>query len=428
MDIAEPSGLTGASKAEALAATRTGVIAPPAENVGSLQAWPVGLALLCLGSLSTAIVGSGAGWRTVLLLWTGAGLGLALYHAAYGFAAGYRVFLGSGYSAHVRAQIVMLAVAVALFYPALSAGSVLGQPVRGFIFPIGLELAAGAFIFGIGMQIAGGCGSGTLYTVGGGSVRMVVTLLFFIVGATGAAWSWEGWSGLPRLPAVSLAGSIGFAGAVAVQLAVLAALWWLVARRERMLTGGVASIWRRGQLRTRPATLLLGPWPYGWAALALAGLAFLTLVLAGRPWGITQAFALWGSWAVERGGFDDPHFWPYWEEPTRVDLLPRAALADVTTLMNIGVALGALAAAGLAGAFRPRWRLTAGELSSSVIGGLLLGFGAIMATGCNISALFGGVASGSLHGWVWLVAALAGSFVGIRLRPVFGLDDRRASL
>jgi hypothetical protein len=34
----------------------------------------------------------------------------------------------------------------------------------------------------------------------------------------------------------------------------------------------------------------------------------------------------------------------------------------------------------------------------------------------------GGVASGSLHGWGWLAAALVGSLIGIRLRPWFGLS------
>ena len=33
-----------------------------------------------------------------------------------------------------------------------------------------------SFIFGMGMQLGGGCGSGTLFTVGGGSTRMVITL------------------------------------------------------------------------------------------------------------------------------------------------------------------------------------------------------------------------------------------------------------
>ena len=34
------------------------------------------------------------------------------------------------------------------------------------------------------MQLGGGCGSGTLYTMGQGQVDMLITLIFFIVGAT----------------------------------------------------------------------------------------------------------------------------------------------------------------------------------------------------------------------------------------------------
>jgi hypothetical protein len=57
-----------------------------------------------------------------------------------------------------------------------------------------------------------------------------------------------------------------------------------------------------------------------------------------------------------------------------------------------------------------------------VVGGLLMGWGARLGFGCNIGAFVGGVASGSLHGWVWFGCALVGSLVGIRLRPLFGLS------
>jgi uncharacterized membrane protein YedE/YeeE len=40
----------------------------------------------------------------------------------------------------------------------------------------------------------------------------------------------------------------------------------------------------------------------------------------------------------------------------------------------------------------------------------------------NVGAYFSGIASGSLHGWFWLVAAFAGSIIGTGLRPVFGLS------
>jgi uncharacterized membrane protein YedE/YeeE len=58
----------------------------------------------------------------------------------------------------------------------------------------------------------------------------------------------------------------------------------------------------------------------------------------------------------------------------------------------------------------------------AVLGGLLLGYGARIAYGCNIGAYFSGIASGSLHGWLWLVAAFIGNIAGTRLRPVFGLS------
>ena len=56
------------------------------------------------------------------------------------------------------------------------------------------------------------------------------------------------------------------------------------------------------------------------------------------------------------------------------------------------------------------------------IGGLLMGWGARLGFGCNIGAIVGGVASGSLHGWVWFAAALPGCLIGIKLRPLFGLS------
>ena len=51
-----------------------------------------------------------------------------------------------------------------------------------------------------------------------------------------------------------------------------------------------------------------------------------------------------------------------------------------------------------------------------------MGWGARLGFGCNIGAFVGGVGSGSLHGWIWFGFALAGCYVGIRLRPLFGLS------
>ncbi len=363
--------------------------------------WPIVGSAIALALAGAAV--QAQGWRNAALWGVGIALGYALYQATFGFSAGYRALLRDGRTAHVRAQFLMLAAAAAAFLPALEAGAVFGHPVRGFVFPAGLAVAVGAFMFGVGMQLGGGCASGTLYTVGGGSTRMLITLLFIVAGATSAAQHAELWNDLPTLPLLAL------------YAATFVLLWLLALGHERRRHGTAVSIWRQ--------TSAQQVWPFAWAALALAVLNFATLLLAGRPWGITQAFALWGSKTLDRTGLADPVFWAFWEQPTRAEALYRPLWTDTTSMMDVAVVVGALLAAGLAGRFSPQWRIAPPHLLASVIGGLLLGAGAIVATGCNISAMFSGIASGSLHGWLWIAAALPGNWLGVHLRPLFGLDD-----
>jgi uncharacterized protein len=94
-------------------------------------------------------------------------------------------------------------------------------------------------------------------------------------------------------------------------------------------------------------------------------------------------------------------------------------------VMDFGIILGALLAAGLAGRFAPGFRIPLRSLVAAALGGLLLGYGARLAFGCNIGALLSGLASGSVHGWLWFAAAFAGTVLGVRLRPLFGLAVER---
>jgi len=160
-------------------------------------------------------------------------------------------------------------------------------------------------------------------------------------------------------------------------------------------------------------------------ALALAGLNFVTLGLAGRPWGITSAYGLWGGMLLQAAGWPVTE-WSGYSSPQMQAALSGGALADVTSVMDFGIVLGALLAAGAAGKFKPVWRISRGHFLASVVGGLLLGYGARLAYGCNIGAFFSGVASGSLHGALWIVFALLGTWAGLRLRPAFGLADASA--
>lgn len=372
---------------------------------------PVAWLALALAGLGLGGLAWGFGPRHAGLLVIGLLLGLVLYHAAFGFTGAWRRLINEHRGRGVRAQLVMLALAIVLFFPALDN---LGTSVQGFVAPAGTAVIVGAFLFGAGMQLGGGCASGTLYTAGAGNTRMLVTLAAFIAGSGLATHHVHWWWQQPALAPVSLVDTLGPGGGIALCLAALAALYAATAVLEKQQHGTLeqpATSGRHGLQR-----LLRGPWPLLAGGVALAVLNFATLITAGHPWGITAAFALWGAKILQALGMTVTE-WPYWQMAGHAADLEASVLADSTSVMNIGIVLGALLAAGLAGRFRLGGRLPLRPLLAAVVGGLLLGYGARLAFGCNIGAYFSGVASGSLHGWLWLVFGFLGNIAGTGLRP-----------
>ncbi|MCC6987859.1 MAG: YeeE/YedE family protein [Acidobacteria bacterium] len=366
---------------------------------------------------------SAHGWRLAALFLVGTTAGLVLYQAAFGFTSAWRVFIADGRGEGLRAQMLMLALTCAVFFPLLAQGAAFGTPLSGLVQPPGTPVAIGAFIFGIGMQLGGGCASGTLFSVGGGSTRMIVTLLGFIAGAVVATAHASFWAALPAYPATSLVALYGPVGALALSLAVFGAISVSTVMVERRRFGALME----SELPARHPRWLRGPWPLVAGALGLAAVNLGTLLLAGRPWGVTSAFALWGAKVLAAAGVP-VETWPYWSSPGQIAALRGSVFGDVTSVMDGGIVLGALLAALLAGRFAPVWRIPARSLAAAIIGGLMLGYGSRIAYGCNIGAYFSGIASGSLHGWLWLPCAFAGNILGTYLRPTFGLGVERSAL
>ncbi len=378
--------------------------------------------LIAAGVIALAIVVDG---RQAALLVVGGALGLALHHGLFGFTAAYRRFFIERRGAGVRAQLLMLAAASVAFAPLLASGSAFGQGFSGALAPVGVSVMVGAFLFGIGMQLSGGCASGTLFAVGGGSTRMVITLGGFIAGSLIGAAHLPWWLDQPSLAAISILETLGWPVGLVAQLAFLGLLALGTVALERRRHGSVEPLGFGGDGADWGSRLIRGGWPLAWGAVALALLNVVTLVLAGHPWSITWGFTLWGGKLADALGFGirDWTFWQ-WSGPARA--LDAGLVHDTVSVMNIGIILGALLGAGLAGRFAPRLRMPVGALASAVIGGLLLGYGARLAFGCNIGAFFSGIASGSVHGWLWILFALLGMVLGIWLRPLFGLQGGSA--
>jgi hypothetical protein len=379
----------------------------------AIQPWALaaGLAGVALGASRLAQDGS----RPLLLWLIGVLLGLTLYRASFGFASGYRRMFVSRDMGGVQAQLLLLALTTLLFAPVLASGSAFGRNVTGAWAPVGVSVAAGAFLFGVGMQLAGGCGSGTLYTVGGGSLRMLIVLGAACAGSFWASLHMAWWQRLPAHDAVVLAHTLGWPAAVGLQLAVLGALalWLRYLARPAAAAARVQFSWRG---------LLSAPWPAAAGALLLALGNLGTLLVAGHPWSITWGFTLWGAKAALLTGWQ-PASSAFWQGGWQREALAGSVLDDTTSMMDLALMLGALCAAALAGRFAPRWRIPGRSVAAALLGGLAIGYGARIAYGCNIGAFISGAASGSLHGWLWIVAALPGTRLGIGLRRRFGLPD-----
>lgn len=340
-----------------------------------------------------------AGLRQGLLFAIGIGFGAVLAGVSFGFTTGWRAWIRDRDPTGLFAQFVAIGVAMAVSIPLIA----LRPELSGAIAPLSVSLVLGAFVFGAAMQVADGCGSGTLYKAGLGNAFSLAVLPGFIAGSFLGAAHLDRWLALGALPPVSLADEFGPAGAVLLQGVVFAALaYWL---------------WRMRGPRTD--TRWAGRAIYVGAAV-MAVLAIANLIVAGQPWGVVYGLGLWGAKVATWFGADLTAN-AYWGREVQQAHIQASLLADVTSVTNLGLLAGALIAANIRRRACPPTHASVRQWAGALIAGLLLGYSARLAFGCNVGAYFSGISTGSVHGWIWFAAAFAGSAVGVRVRERLGL-------
>ncbi|GIS13008.1 MAG: membrane protein [Alphaproteobacteria bacterium] len=349
------------------------------------------------GLVLAVLVVLDTGPRGVALFALGGALGAVFLGFQYGFASAWRRFLVAGEATGLAAHFLLIGLCALVF---LSAPS-LGLAAAGSVAPVSVSLVIGAFIFGIGMQLANGCGSGVLFSFGGGSGRMMVALPFFVFGSLVGSFllpSALEWGSLGQMPIAIAANAVA---TTVINLALIAlaggGFFWLARRRGEAM----------------PRRLIAG-------TVIIAVLCWLVFALSGHPWGVTFGFTLWGAKIAAALGVPVENY-AFWQWPGPRRALEHSVLADVSSLMDFGMVLGAGAMAAVSGGLRRQDWPPFRQLVGAALGGVLMGIGARLGFGCNIGAFLAGIASGSLHGWIWFVMAMAGSWVGIRARPSFGL-------
>ncbi|PIG09967.1 hypothetical protein CLU84_2938 [Comamonas sp. 26] len=358
----------------------------------------------------TALLAIFFGWllwsvsvRQAALFAVGIGLGAVLAGKRFGFTTGWRMLVEEKDGSGIFGQLLLLALAAALAMPLLGHF----PELTAALGPPSISLLVGAFVFGLCMQIADGCGSGTLYKAGMGIPMNTAILPLFAIGSFMGSLHLGWWLDLGNTAPVGLVTEWGWAPALIATLAALA-----------VVAAGVALYVKKANATlNRPAKpLLVRKWLVG--AVLLAVLATLNLIIAGQPWGVVYGFGLWAAKVANAtGAIDLASNW-FWSQPGNAARLHETVLLDVTSITNIGILGGALWIA--AGKPATAKALTGTQWVVALVAGLVLGYSSRLAFGCNVGAMLSGISTGSIHGWIWVPLAFAGTIFGLRIRRHFG--------
>ena len=139
---------------------------------------------------------------------------------------------------------------------------------------------------------------------------------------------------------------------------------------------------------------------------------------SGSPWGVSGIFANWGAWLYRLvGGNVDK--WYYFSSEGAQATLNAGIMNHPASWQNFGIIAGALVAALLASQFKFKKIKSLKQVVAATLGGLLMGYGARLAGGCNIGALFSAISSMSVSGWVFAFFLFIGAFIGSKLLARF---------
>ena len=409
-------------------------IAISTRQTSSRSASRSGRALLALVVAAGAVIVllvAGASSAELALYWAvGLSIGAVLSRGRVCFAGAFRDLVLMRNGVMLRAVLVGIAVALPAYaliqYRAVPNAGFGALPPNAHITPLGLNLVVGGLLFGVGMVVAGGCVSGTLYRIGEGYLASWASLGGILVGLQLASYSWNIWwiAHIQYAPMVWLPASVGYAGAVALSLAALAAaymaiLWW--ESRDAgppmpPLAGRavVAPIGFAAQLAAIKNTILVKGWP---PLIAVAALAWLNVAsyLIDHPIGVTGELASWADRAASLLAIGAPAL-------LGTDLfagcnlvLENLGLVSSRTMLDGGLIVGAFLAASGAGEFKLRAPRQKRRYVQSAVGGVAMGYGAGIAVGCTLGAFFSAIPSLGLNGWVFGLALLAGAAVGVQV-------------
>lgn len=392
------------------------IAATPSAAISLPRALAGAAVLAGLGIWAWTLYGGDSASRALSFsLIAGVAFGIVLQRGRFCFFCNFRDFWNDRDPRGVLSILVALAVGLVLYHVVFLAWMPVPSPDRlppgAHIGPVSPVLAVAAFAFGLGMAISNSCISAHLYRLGEGSptapFALIGTAAGFVVGFL--TWNPLFLSVISDWPATWLPHALGYTGTLAASLAALCLLLVLVLARARVQPPSPPELLTPANVRRR---IFVDRWPAAITGIAV-GVISMVAYFRVAPLGVTAELGSLARTAAGSAGLLP-------ETLYGLDGLRGCATAVKQAVFSnngvfvIGLILGSFAAAVVAGQFSPA-RPTASQVTRGLAGGVLMGWGAMIALGCTVGVLLSGIHAGALAGWVFLVFCVIGVAIGIEV-------------
>ena len=364
-------------------------------------------------SVNASIEDVQGGTALSLSLWLGLAFGAVLQRSRFCFYCVSRDFIELKDAKGLLGIITALIVGTIGYH--LIFGAFLLEPVaprlppNAHIAPVSWVLILGSLSFGFGMAIAGSCISAQLYRLGEGLLSAIFAFLGIIIGFVLAflSWNYLYLSSIQQAPLIWFPHYFGYQGSIIVQIFLLTMLALvLVKLHKQQKEKKIIQQWWNVKWHTYVGGILVA---------LIAIIAFLRV----SPLGVTAEI---GSIARTSAGYFNIL-------PVRLEGLDtlRGCITIIKEtfwsnngLFIFGVVLGSFALATFSGDFKiqiPKIK----ESTRSFVGGILMGFGSMLALGCTVGTLLSGIMAASLSGWIFLLFCGIGLYLGWLFRNKYKL-------
>lgn len=291
-------------------------------------------------------------------------------------------------------------------------------PPDAHIGAVSWVLPFSAFSFGLGMALSGSCISAQLYRLGEGLLTAPIALLGVFLGFALGFISWNPLylHFMQNAKVLWLPNIVGYAGSLLIQVLILGGLMLVgLACIQKSKNSKNVGEFMQGSTTSVWSAIFQQRWPTWVGGILVGVIGFIAYFRVGAI-GVTAEIG-----SISRTILND--FWSVirlegLDRFTGCMTVVKESLLSNNGIFVISLMIGSLIAALIAGQFKLQTNTLKGNLRI-FLGGILMGWGAMISLGCTVGVLLSGIMAGAISGWVFALFCIIGAWSGWWLRKKF---------